>query len=90
MATIVTVIFLFGLVMCFVCWCTDNKEVAAVILTIIALCVGSYLLIYQYPKFLCEQRVEPSGYQCMYDFFAGCQINVKGQWVPYDKWRVIE
>lgn len=76
--------------MCFVAWCTDNKDVAAVILTINATILVSYLLLYKYPQFLCEQTTELSGYECTWDFFAGCQINVKGHWIPYEKWRVVE
>lgn len=90
MEMIITMMFIFGLVTCFVAWCTDNKDVAAVILTIHAVIFGSYLLLYKYPQFVCEQKTELSGYECTWDFFAGCQINVKGQWIPYEKWRVVE
>lgn len=90
MGTITTILLIAGLVACFVCWCTDNKDVAAILLTILAVIIGAYLLLYKYPQFVCEQRTELSGYECTWDFFAGCQINVKGQWVPYEKWRVVE
>lgn len=42
------------------------------------------------PSFQCEQKVAPSGYDCTWDFFAGCQVNIDGRWVPYEKWRVME
>jgi hypothetical protein len=56
--------------------------------------VTSFALIYGsmiwWPSFECEQKVAPSGYECTWDLFAGCQVNIDGRWVPYEKWRVFE
>lgn len=55
--------------------------------TIFAAIYGSMIW---WPSFKCEQKVAPSGYECTWDFFAGCQVNIDGRWVPYEKWRVFE
>lgn len=87
----ITIILLIAvLVACFVCWCTDNEDVAGLLLTVLALIIGAYLLLYKYPQFVCEQKTKLSGYTCTWDFFAGCQVNINGQWTPYEKWRVVE
>ncbi len=56
--------------------------------------VATFAIMYGYmiwwPSFVCEQKVSPSGYECTWDFFAGCQVNIDGRWVPYEKWRVFE
>lgn len=57
------------------------------IIVVLGLVYGSMIW---WPSFQCEQKVTPSGYECTWDFFAGCQVNIDGRWVPYEKWRVFE
>lgn len=57
------------------------------VIVVLGLVYGSMIW---WPSFQCEQKVAPSGYACTWDFFAGCQVNIDGRWVPYEKWRVFE
>ena len=90
MTLICVAILLAAVIFAVVFWLTDHQELALCILTVLGVIVLSYGSLIWYPRFECEQKVEPSGYECMWDYFAGCQIKVNGQWIPYDKWRVVE
>lgn len=69
---------------------TGNTEVFLYMFMIIVVLGLAYGSMIWWPSFECEQKVAPSGYECTWDFFAGCQVNIDGRWVPYEKWRVIE
>lgn len=69
---------------------TGNTEVFLymfMVIVVLALVYGSMIW---WPSFECEQKIAPSGYECTWDFFAGCQVHIDGRWVPYEKWRVFE
>ena len=69
---------------------TGNTEVFLYMFMIIVVLGLVYGCMIWWPSFQCEQKVAPSGYECTWDFFAGCQVNIDGRWVPYEKWRVFE
>lgn len=69
---------------------TGNTEVFLYMFMIIVVLGLVYGSMIWWPSFECEQKVAPSGYECTWDFFAGCQVNIDGRWVPYEKWRVFE
>lgn len=69
---------------------TGNHEVFLYMFVVIGTLALIYGSLIWWPSFECEQKVAPSGYECTWDFFAGCQVNIDGRWVPYEKWRVFE
>ena len=69
---------------------TGNTEVFLYMFMVIVVLGLVYGSMIWWPSFECEQKVAPSGYECTWDFFAGCQVNIDGRWVPYEKWRVFE
>lgn len=69
---------------------TENTEVFLYMFMVIVVLGLVYGSMIWWPSFQCEQKVAPSGYECTWDFFAGCQVNIDGRWVPYEKWRVFE
>ena len=69
---------------------TGNHEVFLYMFMVIVTLALTYGSLIWWPSFECEQKVAPSGYECTWDFFAGCQVNIDGRWVPYEKWRVFE
>ena len=71
-------------------WFTKHYEAALCIIMIVGTIVIIYGVMVWWPSFQCEQKVAPSGNECTWDFFAGCQVNIDGRWVPYEKWRVFE
>lgn len=69
---------------------TGNHKVFLYMFMVIVTLALIYGSLIWWPSFECEQKVAPSGYECTWDFFAGCQVNIDGRWVPYEKWRVFE
>lgn len=69
---------------------TGNHEVFLYMFMVVVVLALTYGSLIWWPSFECEQKVAPSGYECDWDFFAGCQVNIDGRWVPYEKWRVFE
>lgn len=90
MTMLIVAVIMAAIIFALIMWYTGYKEVSACIAGVFILIAIMYGAMIWYPKFLCEQRVEPTGYECNWTFFAGCLIKVNGQWIPYDKWRVIE
>lgn len=90
MTFIITLLIIAAIIFSIIFWCTENYEITGFLIFFISGCIFLYGLLVWYPRFECEQKVEPSGYECKWDFFAGCQIYLNGQWIPYEKWRVID
>ena len=71
-------------------WFTEHYEAAGAIIMIVGTIVIIYGVMVWWPSFQCKQKVAPSGNECSWDIFAGCQVKINGQWIPYEKWRVFE
>ena len=87
---LLAVIIIAVLVAAMVLLVTGNTEVFLYMFMVIVVLGLVYGSMIWWPSFECEQKVAPSGYECTWDFFAGCQVNIDGRWVPYEKWRVFE
>lgn len=87
---LIGVIIIAILVAAIVLLVTGNTEVFLYMFMVIVVLGLVYGSMIWWPSFECEQKVAPSGYECTWDFFAGCQMNIDGRWIPYEKWRVFE
>lgn len=56
---------------------------AVVITAILTIC-------YVGDKWQCSNLAYATGKQTNYIFTSGCYVKLKGEWVPADKWRVID
>lgn len=90
MATILMIIVLAAIIFALIFWFTGNQEIAGPMFVVLFMFGVLYGTLFWWPSFECEQRLRMSGHECTWDFFAGCQVKVNGQWVPYDKWRVMD
>lgn len=86
MDVIIAAVYVAAIVLLF----TENTTAFLYMFMAIATIVVIYGSAIRWPSFECEQKVAPSGYECTWDLFAGCQVNIDGRWVPYEKWRVME
>ena len=87
---LIGVIIIAILVAAIVLLVTGNTEVFLYMFMVIVVLGLVYGSMIWWPSFECEQKVAPPGYECTWDFFAGCQMNIDGRWIPYEKWRVFE
>ena len=90
MTILIVAIIMAAIIFALIMRYTGYNDVSTCIFGALVVIAILYGVMFWYPKFLCEQQVKPTGYECNWTFFAGCLIKVNGQWIPYDKWRVIE
>jgi hypothetical protein len=90
MTIILATVIMAAIIFTIIFWCTEHYKIAGAIIMIFGSIAILYGVTFWWPSFTCEQKVQPSGYECNWTFFTGCQIKVNNQWIPYEKWRVIE
>ena len=90
MTFIIALLIIAAIVFSIIFWVTDNQVISVIIIGTFITILAFYYSFVWLPRFQCEQKVEMSGYECMWELFKGCQVHVNGQWIPYEKWRVID